>query len=70
MKKCVFLTVFVFSQFTTAEPITMMSFNIRYGTANDGKNSWEYRKDHVIETIRNEKPAALAIQEALLGQLQ
>ena len=70
MKKCVFLTVFVFSQFTTAEPITMMSFNIRYGTANDGKNSWEYRKDHVIETIRDEKPAALAIQEALLGQLQ
>ena len=47
-----------------------MTFNIRYGTANDGENSWEYRKEHVVETIRDANPSAIAIQEALLGQLE
>ena len=47
-----------------------MTFNIRYDTANDGQNSWAFRKEHVVETIRNANPAALAIQEALLEQLE
>ena len=54
---------------SSAEPINVMTFNIRYGAANDGENSWEYRKDHVIETILNAQPAAIAIQEALVGQI-
>ncbi|MBT6282511.1 MAG: endonuclease/exonuclease/phosphatase family protein [Phycisphaerae bacterium] len=52
-----------------AEPITLMTFNIRYGTASDGPNSWHYRKDHVVETIRDAHPAVIAIQEAFLDQL-
>ena len=54
---------------SSAEPINVMTFNIRYGAANDGDNSWEHRKNHVIETILNAQPAAIAIQEALIGQI-
>ena len=32
-----------------AEPIRVMSFNIRYGTAKDGDNVWENRKDFVAD---------------------
>lgn len=47
----------------------MMSFNIRYGTADDGVNSWHNRSDLVVATIREQAPAVLALQEALRFQL-
>mgnify|MGYP003975679027 CR=1 FL=1 len=70
MKKFILLCIVAFSQFAIAEPITMMTFNIRYASANDGENNWEYRKAHVVETIRDANPSVIAIQEALLGQLE
>ena len=69
MKVCIWLFILAIAQFSFAEPITLMTFNIRYGTANDGENSWQFRKEHVVETIRATIPAVIAIQEALLGQL-
>ncbi len=30
------------------DTIKAMTFNIRYGTADDGENSWEFRKDLVF----------------------
>ena len=41
----------------------VMSFNIRYGTAQDEENSWEHRKDLVLETIREFAPDLLGTQE-------
>jgi len=70
MIKLAILFVCACTQAVLANPITLMTFNIRYGTASDGENSWEFRKEHVIETILEASPGALAIQEALLGQLQ
>ena len=71
MIKCVLLlVVFVFSRFAPADHITMMTFNIRYANPNDGENKWELRKDHVVETILDAKPALLAIQEAQPHQLK
>jgi endonuclease/exonuclease/phosphatase family metal-dependent hydrolase len=69
MKICLCLVVLTLSQFVFAESITLMTFNIRYGTANDGENSWEFRKEHVVETIKREQPSVIALQEALHGQL-
>jgi endonuclease/exonuclease/phosphatase family metal-dependent hydrolase len=46
-----------------------MSFNIRYGTAPDGENRWELRKDLVIEVVRDFDPQILGLQEALRFQL-
>ena len=34
-----------------AEPITVMSYNIRYDTASDGVNQWSNRKDRVAALI-------------------
>ena len=31
--------------------LTVVTFNIRYGTASDGLNSWEYRKDNVFALL-------------------
>jgi endonuclease/exonuclease/phosphatase family metal-dependent hydrolase len=46
-----------------------MSFNIRYGTARDGEDSWPFRRDLVVRVIRDFDPAVLGVQEALRGQL-
>lgn len=43
--------------------ISVMSFNIRYGIAEDGANSWERRKERVIERIRSGNPDLLGMQE-------
>lgn len=43
--------------------VRVMSFNIRYGTANDGENRWERRKEFLIETIRAFDPDLLGTQE-------
>lgn len=52
-----------------SEPVTVMSFNIRYGTADDGADSWAYRRDLVVDVIREQAPDVLGIQEALRFQL-
>lgn len=45
--------------------VRVMSFNIRYGTANDGNNHWDKRKDFLIETIKAFNPDLLGTQETL-----
>lgn len=47
----------------------VMTFNIRYGTANDGENSWPNRNRFVLEVMNDYGPDVLAIQEALDFQL-
>ena len=49
--------------------LRVMTFNIRYGTARDGANRWELRKQHVVTTIREARPHLLGLQEALAFQL-
>jgi endonuclease/exonuclease/phosphatase family metal-dependent hydrolase len=51
------------------EPVRVMSFNIRYGTAADGKDHWDLRRDLLLEVIRAESPDVLCLQEALRTQL-
>ena len=45
--------------------LKVMSFNIRYGAANDGTNSWPQRKDLVLDTIKVSDPDLLGLQEVL-----
>ncbi len=42
-----------------------MTFNIRYGTADDGAHAWPNRREHVLATIRTHAPDVLGVQEAL-----
>lgn len=49
--------------------LKVMTFNIRFGTANDGENSWIARKSLVFEVIRNNNPDLIGLQEALDFQI-
>jgi endonuclease/exonuclease/phosphatase family metal-dependent hydrolase len=53
----------------SAEPITVLSYNIRYDTASDGVNQWSNRKDRVAALIRRNRPDLVGLQEALRTQL-
>jgi endonuclease/exonuclease/phosphatase family metal-dependent hydrolase len=43
--------------------ITLMSFNIRTRSANDGENDWQNRRRFVLERIRASSPDLLGLQE-------
>lgn len=52
-----------------AEPLTVMSFNIRYGTANDGENAWANRRALLFDVIRHADADLIGLQEALDFQI-
>jgi endonuclease/exonuclease/phosphatase family metal-dependent hydrolase len=49
--------------------VNIMSFNIRRGTRQDGKNHWIFRRDLVNEILRHYSPDVLGLQEALDFQI-
>jgi glycerophosphoryl diester phosphodiesterase/endonuclease/exonuclease/phosphatase family metal-dependent hydrolase len=49
-------------------PVRVMSYNIRYGTAKDGENHWDKRKDFLAETVAAFNPDLLGTQETLAFQ--
>ena len=51
------------------ETLPVMSFNVRYGTADDGENSWPARRDAACALILDQRPAVFGVQEALDFQL-
>lgn len=51
-----------------ATDVRVMSFNIRYGTAADGVNHWDHRRQFVVETIKAFNPDLLGTQETLKFQ--
>jgi len=57
---------------TPSEPglnLKIMSFNIRRGTAQDGRNSWVFRRHLVREVLTQYHPDVLGLQEALDFQI-
>lgn len=54
----------------TADDLRVMSFNIRYGTANDGKDAWPTREKLVLDVIRKYQPDLLGTQETLPFQAE
>jgi endonuclease/exonuclease/phosphatase family metal-dependent hydrolase len=51
------------------QPLAVMTFNIRYGTANDGENRWTNRRDMLFALLRTENPDLIGLQEALRFQI-
>jgi len=49
--------------------LVVMTFNIRYGEAKDGENSWDKRKDMVCDLLRRQGPDVIGLQEALRSQI-
>lgn len=48
----------------------VMTFNLRFETAQDGPYQWKYRKELVLETIWAYQPDLLATQECTVPQLE
>lgn len=48
--------------------VSIMSFNIRLGTADDGNNSWPNRRDAAVKMIETTAPGVAGIQEAKIMQ--
>lgn len=48
--------------------LRVMSFNIRYGTADDGEDRWERRRELLFTTVEAFKPDLLGTQEVLAFQ--
>jgi endonuclease/exonuclease/phosphatase family metal-dependent hydrolase len=53
-----------------AEPMTVMTFNIRYGTARDGDNHWTLRRTFLFDVVREQSADIIGLQEALDGQIR
>jgi endonuclease/exonuclease/phosphatase family metal-dependent hydrolase len=51
------------------EPLTVLSFNIRYGTAKDGDNEWSRRKAMLFDVVREQDADVIGLQEALDFQI-
>jgi endonuclease/exonuclease/phosphatase family metal-dependent hydrolase len=52
-----------------AEELAVMSFNVRYGTADDGADAWPHRGDLALRVVGDFGPDVLGVQEALRFQL-
>ena len=57
------------AQPSAREPLTVMTFNIRYGTAKDGENQWTARRALLFDVIREQDPDVIGLQEALAFQI-
>jgi len=57
------------SQVDGASEFRIMSFNLRYGTADDGENSWPLRRELVFRVIGDYAPDVVGTQEVLRFQL-
>jgi len=49
--------------------LRVMTFNIRYGTADDGEDRWENRRQMVIDVLRENQLDVVGLQEALDFQI-
>lgn len=52
------------------EPLDVMTFNIRLGTANDGDNHWTRRREMLFELLRERDPDLVGLQEAFRFQIE
>ncbi|HEX9187752.1 MAG TPA: SUMF1/EgtB/PvdO family nonheme iron enzyme [Vicinamibacteria bacterium] len=54
---------------TAAEPLRVMSFNIRFDNPADGEDAWPKRRDRAASMIRFHRADVVGLQEALRGQI-
>jgi endonuclease/exonuclease/phosphatase family metal-dependent hydrolase len=52
-----------------AEPLRVMTFNIRYATKSDGEDQWQNRREMLAKVVRDFDLDVLGVQEALREQM-
>ena len=63
----VFLAQFLVTSLTSQTSI--MTYNIRYANAGDKENSWDNRKEEVVDLLQYYQPNIFGVQEGLIGQV-
>jgi endonuclease/exonuclease/phosphatase family metal-dependent hydrolase len=64
------LAAALFTQDNPAPTLKVMTYNIRFATAQDGINSWPHRRDRLMALIQKHDPDVLGVQEALASQIE
>ncbi|MBK9730039.1 MAG: endonuclease/exonuclease/phosphatase family protein [Chitinophagaceae bacterium] len=65
----ILLISLLFNQLLMAQEVSIMSYNIRYGTAADGENHWEKRKNKVADLMNYYAADFIGMQEAQKMQI-
>ena len=70
MKKLFFLVLaIVLIQAAQAQNLKLMTYNLRLALPSDGLNSWEHRKDFMVDQINFYAPDIFGTQEGLPNQI-
>lgn len=76
MKKCMAMMKYVLlllltlnTYCATAQPLKLMTYNIRLDVAVDGENDWAHRKDFFTSQIQFYEPDIFGVQEAMPNQV-
>jgi endonuclease/exonuclease/phosphatase family metal-dependent hydrolase len=59
-----------FSSCVISQNISIMTYNVRYGLADDGENSWQYRKEFLASQLNFYNPDIFGTQEGLPFQIE
>lgn len=70
MKNVFTAFLLIISIASSAQSVSIMSYNIRYATEQDGENAWSKRKNEVFELLTKYSPDVIGVQEALHTQLE
>ena len=63
--------LFIIISSLKAQPLKLMSLNVRYDNPSDGKNAWIYRKEAIAHWIGDSiQPDVVCLQEVLHHQLE
>ena len=72
----IFISAILFSgckkesfKWNSEHDISVMSFNLRFDTEEDGNNRWDYRKEACVKMLRETYPSIIGIQEGLDHQV-
>ncbi len=65
----IFLLILLFAA-AQGQTTSIMTFNIKYDNPADGEDSWDQRKDALVDLIARYHPDILGIQEGLLHQVE
>lgn len=56
-------------KYLRTQSVRVMSYNVRYSTADDGENNWENRRAATPTMLRDIKPDIFGVQEAMKEQI-
>ncbi|HEY0943007.1 MAG TPA: endonuclease/exonuclease/phosphatase family protein [Steroidobacter sp.] len=63
-----FVSAWLLAAAAYAQPLRVMTFNIRLPTDRDGVNNWDARRDIVVQMLRAEDPDVIGTQELFKRQ--